>query len=128
IARDVTNPNNLVIYNSAGLGVSRDGGQTFENAITYLGVNTNLLTAGDIHTNNIRIIGDTYFYWDGTGLYAIDPGDVGKYVRLTSDGLYIAKGAMTIERPDGARFINNGTPNLNYNVQGNSPPFTSALV
>lgn len=128
IARDVTNPNNLVIYNSAGLGVSRDGGQTFENAITYLGVNTNLLTAGDIHTNNIRIIGDTYFYWDGTGLYAIDPIDVGKYVRLTSDGLYIAKGAMTIERPDGARFINNGTPNLNYNVQGSSPPFTSALV
>ncbi len=129
LAVDKNDPNLLVLFNSAGLGVSNDGGQTFPEAITGHGVNTSLLTAGDIHTNNIRIIGDSnYFFWDGTGFHAIDPTDINKYVRLRSDGLYIAKGALTIERPDGALFINNGVPNLNYNVQGSSPPFTSALV
>src|SRR5699024_673807 len=129
IARDVDDPNRLVIYNSAGLGVSTDGGSTFENAITYLGINTNLLTAGDIHTNNIRIIGtDSYFYWDGTGLYAIHPNDVDRYVRLRSTGLHIAKGAITIERPDGGVFMLDGIANLNYTVQFSSPPFKSAGV
>lgn len=39
IARNPENPNEVVVYNSAGLGVSRDGGQTFHNAITGQGIN-----------------------------------------------------------------------------------------
>ena len=58
IARDPDDPNRLVLYNSAGLGISDDGGQTFRQAITYLGVNTDVLTAGQIHTNNIQIVGE----------------------------------------------------------------------
>lgn len=128
IARSVDNPNHLVIYNSAGLGVSTDGGQTFENAITYLGVNTNLLTAGDIHTNNIRIVGeDNYFFWNGEGLYAIDPNNINKFVRLNSNGMYIARGAMTIERPDGALFVQNGVPTFELNVQASDPPYRNLV-
>lgn len=124
IARDKDNPNNLVLFNSAGLGISLDGGMTFEEAITYLGINTKLLTAGDIHTNNIRIIGtDDYFYWDGTGLHAVNPSDVRKYVRLRSDGLYIAKGAMTIEREDGFKVVDNGMLTGDFAIQGSNPPF-----
>jgi hypothetical protein len=124
IARDTNDPNRLVLYNSAGLGISLDGGMTFEEAITYLGINTNLLTAGDIHTNNIRIVGDSnYFFWDGTGLQAIDPNDINKFVRLRSDGLYISRGAITIEREDGFKAINNGVPTGDFAVQGANPPF-----
>lgn len=129
IARDVDNPNNLVLYNSSGLGVSRDGGQTFENAITYLGVNTNLLTAGDIHTNNIRIIGrNNYFFWDGNALTAIDPNNPNKRLDIMAGLLDIKEGAIRIQGKDGRMFVQDGVPNLNYNVQGSSPPFTSALV
>lgn len=113
IARDIDNPNNLVLYNSAGLGVSRDGGQTFENAITHLGVNTNLLTAGEINANNIIVRG----------------GPNGENYAVMDAGGFYAKGtAFTVERPDGAKFIIDGIPNLNYSVQSSSPSFTSALV
>lgn len=129
LAVDKNNPNLLVLFNSAGLGVSNDGGQTFPEAITGHGVNTSLLTAGDIHTNNIRIIGqDNYFYWDGNALTAIDRNNPNKRIDLTAGLLSIKRGAISIERPDGAKFIIDGVPNLNYNVQGSSPPFTSALV
>ena len=129
IAVDKNNPNLLVLLNSNGLGLSTDGGQTFVNAITALGINTNLLTAGAIHTNNIKIIGtESYFYWDGNELIAIDPNDAGRFVRLNSNGLYIAKGAMTIERPDGVAIINNGIPQWEYSVSPAEPPFTSGNV
>lgn len=118
IARDPNDPNRLVLFNSAGLGISLDGGISFEEAITYLGINTKLLTAGDIHTNHIRIVGkDNFFFWDGNSLQAINPNDIRKYVKLDSSGLYIARGALTIERPDGALFVQNGIPKFNYNVQ-----------
>lgn len=43
--------------------------------------------------------------------------DVNKYAQLDYRGLYIKQGAITIERPDGAVFMQNGLANLNYNVQ-----------
>ena len=127
IAVDKNNPNHLVLFNSNGLGISRDGGNTFEDAITYLGVNTKLLTAGQIFTNHIEVIGEAdYFFWDGNGLQAISKTDARKYVKLTSDGLYIARGAIQIERPDGAVLINNGVPRFGLAIQ--SRPFYVAPV
>jgi len=57
LAIDKNDPNMVTLFNSAGLGVSRDGGATFENAITGDGINTNLLTAGSINTDQIVIQG-----------------------------------------------------------------------
>ncbi|MFC3212732.1 phage tail protein [Planomicrobium okeanokoites] len=129
VATDPNDPNRLVVFNSAGVGISLDGGVTFDEAVTYLGINTSLLTAGDIHTNNIRIVGDSnFFFWDGTGLQAIDPTDVTRFVRLRSDGLYISKGAITIERPDGYKTINNGMSTFDVNIQGVEPMFFSPAV
>src|SRR5699024_3215932 len=129
IAVDKNNPNHLVLFNSNGLGISRDGGNTFEDAITYLGVNTKLLTAGQIFTNHIEVIGESdYFFWDGNGLQAINKNDARKYVKLTSDGLYIARGALTIERPDGALWVANGIPAFDFGIQSSDPPFTSPNI
>jgi Prophage endopeptidase tail len=118
VARSKNNLNHLLILNNAGLLISTDNGQTARLAITARGIATELLTAGAIYTNNIKIVGkDDYFYWDGTGLYAINPDDTAQRVVLRSNGLFIRKGAITIERDDGYAIVNNGKLNLEFSVQ-----------
>lgn len=124
IARDPNDPNKFVAFRSSGIGITQNNGVSFSEAITSLGVTTSLLTAGQIHTNNIQIIGNSnLFYWDGNYLIAIDANDPNKFVRLNSSGLYIAKGALTIERPDGAVSTQNGIPRNSLVVQQSSPTF-----
>src|SRR5690606_23987312 len=48
LAVDKTNPNNLVILNAAGLGVSNDGGQTFGQAITGNGIVADYIVTGTL--------------------------------------------------------------------------------
>src|SRR5690625_361008 len=55
IAREKDDPNRLVLFNSAGIGISKDGGNTFTEAITADGF---VLTAGAIgrlSANHIQI-------------------------------------------------------------------------
>ncbi|SCC46274.1 phage tail protein [Bacillus wiedmannii] len=54
LAIDPKNPNNLVAFNSAGLGISRDGGKTFKQALTYKGLVTDAGFIGYISANNIN--------------------------------------------------------------------------
>ncbi|MDH4419933.1 phage tail protein [Bacillus cereus] len=46
IAKDKNNPNYVVVLNSAGLGISQDGGTTFRNAITGRGILAEHILAG----------------------------------------------------------------------------------
>ncbi|TYC49603.1 hypothetical protein ESZ50_05515 [Weissella muntiaci] len=57
LAIDKTNANNVVILNSAGIGVSTDGGKTFANAMTGKGINATTITTGILRA--IDIIGVT---------------------------------------------------------------------
>ncbi|MDM5188620.1 phage tail protein [Bacillus sp. DX4.1] len=54
LAVDPNNPNNLVAFNSAGIGISRDGGHTFKNALTYEGLVADAGFVGFLSANNIR--------------------------------------------------------------------------
>ncbi|WP_232288835.1 phage tail protein, partial [Bacillus cereus] len=54
IAKDKNNPNYVVVLNSAGLGVSTDGGMTFRNAITGRGVVAERILAGEIKGSTLR--------------------------------------------------------------------------
>lgn len=122
LARDPNDYNKFTVFRSTGLGITQNGGLTFDEAITPLGINTSLLTAGQIKTNNIQIIGqDNFFYWDGVELKALSPDDAEKFVRLTSAGLYVAKGSITIERDDGFKLINNGYANWDFSVDEATP-------
>ena len=122
LARDPNDYNRFTVFRSTGLGITQNGGLTFDEAITPLGINTSLLTAGQIKTNNIQIIGqDNYFYWDGVELKALSPDDAEKFVRLTSAGLYVAKGSITIERDDGFKLITNGYANWDFSVDEATP-------
>ncbi|MFK4417112.1 phage minor structural protein [Bacillus sp. RC251] len=54
LAIDPKNQNNLVAFNSAGIGISRDGGQTFKEALTYEGLVASVGIVGYFSANNIR--------------------------------------------------------------------------
>ena len=41
----------------------------------------------DIGEKNIVITGDSNFYWDGSGLFAINPEDIQNYIRFDKEGL-----------------------------------------
>jgi phage minor structural protein len=112
IARSKDDPNHLVLLNSAGVGISTDGGTTFSEAITYLGVNTSLLTAGQIDANNITVRGGTET----------------AYTLIDIDGLSIKGGAITIERPDGYRVIQNGILRNSLAIQGSEPAFQTGGI
>ncbi|MGG1608653.1 phage tail protein [Bacillus wiedmannii] len=54
LAIDPKNQNNIVAFNSAGIGISRDGGHSFKNALTYEGLVAEVGVVGAFSANNIR--------------------------------------------------------------------------
>lgn len=112
LAIDKSNPNYVTIFNSAGIGVSEDGGATFRQAMTGEGINTDLLTAGSVHTDKIKIVGkDNLFYWDGDAINAINANDASKFIKLSSNGLEIQNGMITVKGQAGTTIID-GTSNM----------------
>lgn len=54
LAVDKNNPNYVVLFNSAGFGVSQDGGNTFRTAMTGLGINADLIVVGTMLFDRIK--------------------------------------------------------------------------
>ena len=82
------NPLGVTRYNANGIGFSRDGGQTFSNAMTYLGVVAESITAGDIF--GVRISSqdqDGYFLVNGSDAVFTNTNN-GRKVSISPDGLY----------------------------------------
>ncbi|PHD69303.1 hypothetical protein COF61_00830 [Bacillus toyonensis] len=53
--------NNFVAFNSAGLGITFDGGNTFKEALTYEGLVASVGVIGQFEANNIRVGPETTF-------------------------------------------------------------------
>lgn len=124
LLRDPTDYNKFVVLRSSGVGLTTDGGTTYQTALTAEGIVANAITTGQLYTNNVQIIGDeALFYIDGTEFLAIDPNNQNKYIRITPGNLYSALGAMTIERADGYKVIDNGYANFDFSVDEHSPSF-----
>lgn len=113
VARSKDNPNHLVLLNSTGVGISTDGGATFQDAIIAGGVVTSSLTAGQINANNITVRGGTET----------------AYSLVDVNGLSIKGGAIRIERPDGYNVMMDGILKNGFNLFGAYPAFrTSGAV
>src|SRR5699024_8878210 len=92
IAREKGDPNRLVLLNSKGIGISKDGGNTFTEAITADGF---VLTAGAIgrlSANNILIGPETFYTtsaddFDPDKEYIID----GEFFRTADDFILLGK-------------------------------------
>lgn len=61
IGRSKTDPNQLTVFNSAGFGISKDGGATFKEAITSDGFVLSAGAIGQLSANNIQIGAATTF-------------------------------------------------------------------
>ena len=57
IARDPSNPNRMVLINSKGIGISKNGGSSFQEAITADGFVLSAGAIGQLKANNIDVTG-----------------------------------------------------------------------
>lgn len=57
LAVDKDNPNLLTLFNSAGVGVSNDGGNTFRTAMTGDGIVADVITTGVLNADQVALIG-----------------------------------------------------------------------
>lgn len=129
LAIDKTNPNKLVLFNSAGIGISEDGGQTFKTAMTGAGFVADVITSGTINTAFVRIEGATgKIFMTGDQFKAVDANNPNKYVEIIPGMLNIENGAINIKRKDGAAWIEDGYAKLDYAVQSHYPNWQSSEV
>lgn len=104
----LSNPNEVLRIVSGGLFVSNDSGTTWTTGVTANGINTALLTAGQINTSVINISNgsNTSFRWDSRGISAYskigkddsatgteEGYDANKFVRFDHYGIYGIDGA-----------------------------------
>ncbi|TDM15693.1 phage tail protein [Macrococcus bovicus] len=117
---NTSNPQGVTRYNANGIGFSQDGGQTFENAMTYLGIVATAITSGTINTNNVTIYGsEGYNRIEITGdkLKVWDSRDPDVYTEMTRGGFKSNKGAFDLIGYDGRQEYFNGVRQYDLDLQ-----------
>ncbi|PTI93395.1 hypothetical protein BU045_05690 [Staphylococcus simulans] len=120
-AIDKTNPNNIVTMNSSGWYLSTDGGRTGKTAMTAEGIVADSITTGNLLTSMVNIVGrNALMYMDGDQFVAKSNVDKRKTV--------ISPSGITITRPDGAAWVENGMFKSAMDIQMAMPQPISAGV
>src|SRR5699024_7266194 len=116
-----TNPNHILGVNSAGLYISTDGGATARLAMTAEGIVADVITAGVLRlTSNLSIESDNgLLTMTGDTLRITDRNNSNKYSEISPNGAYFKRGGLSIERPDGAVYMENGVPKRSLSLQRN---------
>ncbi|MCE5058165.1 phage tail protein [Mammaliicoccus sciuri] len=122
IAVDKDNPNYLTLFNSSGLGVSSDGGQTFRNAITRGEINADLITAGSINADYIRsgqLDANLVNVVSNDGHIIINGSEM-QLIGITNDSrTHLRPDGLRIRRPDGVWATIDGVPKHSLAMQRN---------
>lgn len=105
------NPLGVTRYNANGIGFSQDGGQTYENAMTYLGIVATAITAGTIDANRVTIYGSEGYNRieiDGDKIKVWDSHDPEVYTEMTRGRFHSNKGAFSLTGFDGREVFYDG--------------------
>lgn len=115
------NKNHLMTLNSSGLLLSTDGGRTAKTAITSEGIVADTITTGSLLTSLVNIVGrNALMYMDGDQFIAKSSTDKRKTV--------ISPNGITITRPDGAAWVENGMFKSAMDIQMAMPqPLSSGV-
>lgn len=129
VARDKTDSNNLVVFNAAGVGLSRDGGKTFENAITALGINATAIRTGKLLTDLIEVMSESgLFKLTGEKALWTHPTNSNIFTEISPKGL-VTSGTLSVKRFDGGEsWLVGGKNTVGQRLFGASPSFTSGNV
>lgn len=118
---DKANKNHLMTLNSSGLLLSTDGGRTAKTAITSEGIVADTITTGSLLTSLVNIVGrNALMYMDGDQFIAKSNIDKRKTV--------ISPSGISITRPDGATWVENGMFKSAMDIQMAMPqPLSSGV-
>jgi phage minor structural protein len=139
-AVDPTDPNKLTVYRSTGIGISRDGGQTFTEAITADGFVLSVGAIGELSANNIDVSGvilainnEGFTTIDGdkitTGTITSDKINVTTLSAITADLGYVIAGTIDINtdlRVGNNIYLNDGTLGLKSLIFNNTARINSS--
>ena len=85
---NTTNPLGVTRYNANGIGFSQNGGQTFQTAMTYLGIVANSITTGELVGLNITSPSEkSYFHVNGGDAEFVDR-ESGRKVSISPYGIF----------------------------------------
>ena len=105
------NPLGVTRYNANGIGFSQDGGQTYENAMTYLGIVATAITSGTIDANRVTIYGSEGYNRieiDGDKIKVWDSRDPEVYTEMKRGSFHSNKGAFSLTGFDGREVFFDG--------------------
>lgn len=125
LAVDTNDPNNVMLYTAGGVGISTDGGNTYDNALTAQGLNATAIWTGTIRTGSVRIEGSRgLFYIDDERATWKDADDPDNNYTIIEPGRTEIKGTgFVARRPDDYPLIFNGQFNMAYNVVWTPTPW-----
>lgn len=104
LAVDKNDPNYVTLFNSSGVGVSTDGGNTFRNAITGRGINADTIWTGTMLAD--RIAGGILASLNGRTVFNLNDG----HLEMQSTNFVLGGGANILFTDTGNRL---------YYAQGN---------
>lgn len=94
----LASPNEIVRLVSGGIMLTTDGGRNWTTGITAHGISANVVTAGRLDTNKIRIFNENAqtFEWNSTGINAYEINEDGmtvynNFIRFDQYGIYRCK-------------------------------------
>ena len=105
------NPLGVTRYNANGIGFSQDGGQTYENAMTYLGIVATSITSGTIDANRVTIYGSEGYNRieiDGDKIKVWDSRDPEVYTEMSKGRVHANRGALSVTGFDNREVIIDG--------------------
>ena len=89
---DAKNPMGILRLTNAGLTATQDGGKTWTVGVSAWGINTSMLTAGQINAENINIVSSMKngyaFAWTEKGLTANSSTKPDSFVRFNEYGIF----------------------------------------
>jgi len=87
ILHDLSDENNLIRMNGSKIETSKNGGTSWTTVVNQNGASVSNLFGGVLDVTEVYLKGDTNFFWNGEGFYAIDSSNPSKWIRFNEEGL-----------------------------------------
>jgi|GEM_PF-1909280 len=119
MAIDKNDPNKIVVFNAAGIGISTDGGKTFRNALTGSGLVADVITTGVLRAivvDGVTINGSTFNITDNDFVLKINK-DVGINIKYKGREIFSVNPTTgSVQITDGSFITTNnaGTIQIGY--------------